>query len=58
VLAVAGAHDRATPPDLLDLVHRALPRSRLVTLDAAHLSNVEQATAFNAALSTFLAIHT
>ena len=57
VLAVAGAEDRATAPELLQFVHERLPRSRLVTLDAAHLSNVEQATAFTASLSTFLAAH-
>jgi hypothetical protein len=32
-----------------------VPRSHLVTLDAAHLSNVEQDVAFNASLSSFLA---
>ncbi|HZI78517.1 MAG TPA: 3-oxoadipate enol-lactonase [Vicinamibacterales bacterium] len=55
VLAVAGSHDRATAPELLEFVHERLPRSRLVTLDAAHLSNVEQDAAFNASLSAFLA---
>ncbi len=57
VLAVAGSADRATPPELLHLVHERLPRSRLVTLDTAHLSNVEQDAAFNAALVAFLAAH-
>jgi len=55
VLAIAGAHDRATAPELLHLVHQRVPQSRLVTLDAAHLSNVEQEAEFNAALSSFLA---
>ncbi len=55
VIAIAGSHDRATAPELLDFVHEQLPRSHLVTLDAAHISNVEQATAFTAALSAFLA---
>jgi 3-oxoadipate enol-lactonase len=54
VLAIAGASDRSTPPELLHFVHGRLPGSRLVTLDAAHISNVEQEAAFNAALSTFL----
>jgi 3-oxoadipate enol-lactonase len=57
VLAIAGASDRSTPPELLQFVHERLPGSRLVTLDAAHISNVEQETAFNAALSAFLAAH-
>jgi len=57
VLAIAGASDRSTPPELLQFVHDRLPGSRLVMLQAAHISNVEQETAFNAALSTFLAAH-
>jgi 3-oxoadipate enol-lactonase len=55
VLAIAGAFDRSTPPELLQFVHQRLPGSRFVTLDAAHISNVEQEAAFNAALSGFLA---
>jgi 3-oxoadipate enol-lactonase len=57
VLAVAGSVDRATPPELLQFVHERIPRSRLVTLEAGHLSNVEQDAAFNASLSAFLAAH-
>jgi 3-oxoadipate enol-lactonase len=53
VLAIAGAVDRSTPPELLQFVHERLPGSRLVTLDAAHISNVEQEQAFNAALASF-----
>jgi 3-oxoadipate enol-lactonase len=55
VLAIAGASDRSTPPDLLHFVHARLPGSRLVTLEAAHISNVEQDAAFNAALSEHIA---
>ena len=57
VLAIAGVSDRSTPPELLQFVHDRLPGSRLVMLQAAHISNVEQETAFNAALSAFLAAH-
>jgi 3-oxoadipate enol-lactonase len=57
VLAIAGASDRSTPPELLQFVHERLPGSRLVMLQAAHISNVEQEAAFNAAFSTFLADH-
>lgn len=57
VLAIAGASDRSTPPELLQFVHDRLKGSRLVTLQAAHISNVEQEAAFNAALSAFLAAH-
>jgi 3-oxoadipate enol-lactonase len=53
LLAIAGAFDRSTPPELLHDVHGRVPGSRLVTLDAAHISNIEQEAAFNAALSTF-----
>lgn len=55
VLAIAGTADRSTPPELLQFVHERIPGSSLVTLQAAHISNVEQEAAFNAALSTFLA---
>jgi 3-oxoadipate enol-lactonase len=57
VLAIAGASDRSTPPELLHFVHERLPGSRLVVLQAAHISNVEQESSFNAALSAFLAAH-
>jgi len=57
VLAIAGASDRSTPPELLQFVHERLPGSRLVMLQAAHISNVEQEAAFNATLSTFIAAH-
>jgi 3-oxoadipate enol-lactonase len=57
LLAIAGASDRSTPPELLQFVHERLPGSRLVMLQAAHISNVEQESSFNAALSTFLAAH-
>lgn len=57
LLAIAGAFDRSTPPDLLEWVHAQVRGSRLVTLEAAHISNVEQDAAFNDALSTFLTAH-
>ena len=55
VLAIAGRTDPATPPEGLQFVHEKIAGSTLVTLDAAHLSNVEQADEFTEALSTFLA---
>jgi 3-oxoadipate enol-lactonase len=54
LLAIAGTVDRSTPPELLQFVHERIPGSHLVTLQAAHISNVEQEQAFNAALSSFL----
>ena len=57
LLAMAGASDRSTAPELLHFVHERVPGSQLVTLAAAHISNVEQEAPFNAALSSFLAAH-
>ena len=54
VLCIAGAADPATPPEALQFIHDRINGSRLVTLDAAHLSNVEQHDAFTAALLEFV----
>jgi len=50
VLAIAGRTDAATPPEGLQFIHEKIAGSKLVTLDAAHLSNVERAQEFTAAL--------
>jgi len=52
-LAVYGRHDLSTPPAWTRAFAEAMPDCRLVELDAAHLSNVEAAAAFNEALETF-----
>jgi 3-oxoadipate enol-lactonase len=54
VLVVAGAIDVPTPPEGLRFIHEAIPGSKMITLDAAHLSNVEQAEAFTSAVMGFL----
>ena len=54
VLAIAGATDVATPPEALRLIHERIAGSQMITLDAAHLSNVEQHEAFNTGLMEFL----
>jgi 3-oxoadipate enol-lactonase len=54
VLAVAGRHDVPTPVEALEFIRDRIAGSRLVTLDAAHLSNIEQAEAFTAAVAEFL----
>jgi 3-oxoadipate enol-lactonase len=54
VLAVAGATDVPTPPEALRFVHERIAGSKLLTLDAAHLSNVEQSEAFTSAVMGFL----
>ncbi|MEJ8574584.1 3-oxoadipate enol-lactonase [Microbaculum marinum] len=53
-LVVAGAHDPATPPALSEEIRAAIPGSRMVTLPAAHLSNIEARAEFNDAVSDFL----
>ena len=53
-LVIAGRHDGSTPPELGLEIHHLIAGSRYVELDAAHLSNWEQADAFTAALMDFL----
>ena len=53
-LVVTGTHDPATPPSLGDGIRTAVAGARAVELDAAHLGNVEQPAAFNAAVIEFL----
>ena len=55
-LVIVGREDGSTPPAAAETIARQIPGARLVVLDhAAHLSNIEQAGAFNAALRAFLA---
>ncbi|GAA2351399.1 alpha/beta fold hydrolase [Streptomyces carpaticus] len=54
-LIVVGRHDAYTPVAEAELMHRHLPDSRLAVIEAAgHLPNLEQESAFNAALGDFL----
>lgn len=53
-LVVAGRHDAATPPEQGRLIADRVPGARYVELEAAHLSNIEAADAYNAALSGFI----
>jgi 3-oxoadipate enol-lactonase len=53
-LVIAGRHDLATPMEHARLIAEEIPGARLVELDAAHLSNIEQADAFNRLLLDFL----
>ena len=54
-LAIAGADDPATPPAHLSAIADAVPGARLLVLPgAAHLANVEQADAVDAALLAHL----
>jgi 3-oxoadipate enol-lactonase len=54
-LVIGGVADPATPPEKAEELHASIKGSSLVMLEAAHLSNVEQAEAFTAALLDFLA---
>lgn len=55
-LVIHGSEDVFTPPWEAESMHRAIPGSRLVNLPGAgHLSNLDSAEAFNAALDEFLA---
>jgi 3-oxoadipate enol-lactonase len=56
-LVIAGTHDPATPPALGWAIADAIPGARYTELGAAHLSNIEAAGAFNAAVSEFLTYH-
>ena len=53
-LVVAGRHDPSTPVANAEEIRAAIKGSRLVVLDAAHLSNIEQEAEFNDTVSTFL----
>jgi len=53
-LVIAGSHDAGATPDEARFIAGQLADARLLTLEAAHLSNVEQAAAFTRAVSDFL----
>lgn len=53
-LVIAGNVDPSTPPEAGRWLAGAIPGARLVMLEAAHLSNVEQAAAYTAAVMDFL----
>jgi len=54
-LVVAGAHDASTTPAAGRFMVDRIPGARYVELDAAHISNVEAADAFTAAVLDFIA---
>lgn len=56
-LIVVGEEDTITPPADAERMANAIPEAKLVRIaDAAHLSNVEQPAAFNAAVAAFLGL--
>ncbi len=55
VLLISGAHDPATTPAMMELMMERIKGAHWLSLDAAHISNIEQAAAFTQAIREFLA---
>ena len=55
VLLISGASDPATTPAMMELMRDRITNTRWVSLDAAHISNIEQPEAFTGAMKDFLA---
>jgi 3-oxoadipate enol-lactonase len=53
-LVLTGRYDPVTPPGDGAAICARIARARMIELDAAHLSNLEQPSAFNAAVLDFL----
>jgi 3-oxoadipate enol-lactonase len=53
-LIIVGAQDPATPPAAGEAIHKAIKGSQLASLDAAHISNMEQPKAYTETLLKFL----
>ncbi len=53
-LVIVGAKDPATPPAAGEAIAKAIPGAKLVSLEAAHISNIEQPKAFADAVLSFL----
>jgi len=54
LLLIGATHDLTTPWAVTQELHRLNPQAGLFELDAAHLSNIEQAENFNRAVLAFL----
>lgn len=53
-LVIAGSLDPATPPEGGEFIAQAISGAKLVKLEAAHLSNLEQSEQFSSAVKDFL----
>jgi 3-oxoadipate enol-lactonase len=53
-LVIAGRHDPATPPEANEYISNHIPGAKYATLDAAHMSNIEQPEAYTKAVLGFL----
>ncbi|MET0606527.1 MAG: 3-oxoadipate enol-lactonase [Beijerinckiaceae bacterium] len=54
VLVIAGKHDPSTTVERAQEIKRAIKGAKLIKLDAAHFSNLEQPKAFTKAVADFL----
>ena len=54
-MVIGGANDQATPIEQARWLHSQISGSRLIELDAAHLSNLDREPEFTASLEDFLA---
>jgi 3-oxoadipate enol-lactonase len=54
VLLISGAHDPATTPAMMELMRERIPGAAWLSLDASHISNIEQPEAFTTAVRAFL----
>jgi 3-oxoadipate enol-lactonase len=54
VLVIAGRHDPSTPPGMGALVASSIDRAKFVTLEASHMSNIEDEANFAKAVVNFL----
>jgi 3-oxoadipate enol-lactonase len=54
-LVIAGRHDNSTTVEASEFICSRIAGAKLTILDAAHISNVEQAAAFNSEVLGFLA---
>lgn len=53
-LVIAGRHDGSTTVEAAEFIRSRVPGAQMTILDAAHISNVEQATAFTTEVLGFL----
>ncbi len=53
-LVIAGSLDPATPPEGSEFIAQRIPRAKLVSLEAAHLSNLEKSEQFTREVQSFL----
>ncbi|WP_274570964.1 3-oxoadipate enol-lactonase [Neisseria leonii] len=56
-LSVGGLYDQVTTAETARSLHTAIPNSRLLLLEAAHISNIEAAAVFNSKIKHFLKCH-